>query len=882
MRARTNLSPPVSSFVGRRAELEALEARFETARLVTVLGPGGIGKTRLAMRFGEGRLEAYTAGDGGGVWFVDLAEARTPAGALAAVAEVLGADVAGRSSDAAVADAIGERVARLGRVLVVFDNFEHLVDGAARWVEGWVRGAPSARFVVTSRRVLGIDAEQVLALGPLDREDAAALFVGRARQVRLDAERPDPDVVGEIVDAIDRMPLAIELAASRTRILSAAELASRLERPLEILKSPGKDERHGSVRRAVLDSVALLSPAERRVFALASTMRNGFTVADAEAVLGERVLPRGEVLEVLEVLARTSLLRVEPGEPARHAYFETIRDVAEELAARDEARGAVLEAHSRHYARREPRAAVARDLENLSLAHRTAVRLARQERSADRAADAVAIARRLEGHLLARGLSRARRTLFDETLAALDAAGGADAAAEAWAHLGRGTARKELGETAPARADFEAALTLARETGRDGLAALALTHLGATDDVASDTGAARARFEQALALLERTPEDAVRTRREAEALLQLGHAHRREGDLDEARRRLGGASSRYRVLGDDEGLSAALYELAVLALFAGERGDALAQIDEGLAVARRGGVRAMEGTLTNARAIVLQEQGELAEALDQHARAARILGELGTRHREGSALFYLATAYVEANEPTDALAVLARARRRIAVVGAPRYEALIAACTASALAIVERFDDAAREVERAEAAARRVPNEPALEAAILAHRLAAEVRAGRRDGPGALAEAEAKVRASSNDDSRIALRILRAAVDGTARAGSEDVLEVWPDGRAFRAPRATEAVTLPERSPLRRLLDHFAQRRLEAPGEAVSIDEVIRAGWPDERIRADAALNRAYVAIASLRKKGLRDVLLTTGGGYALSAAVVVRRRAAG
>ena len=130
----------------------------------------------------------------------------------------------------------------------------------------------------------------------------------------------------------------------------------------------------------------------------------------------------------------------------------------------------------------------------------------------------------------------------------------------------------------------------------------------------------------------------------------------------------------------------------------------------------------MEGTLTNARAIVFQERGELAEALAHHAEAARILGELGTRHREASALFYLATAWVEANEPTEALAVLAQARLRIAEVGAPRYEALIAACSASALAMVERYRDAERELERARAAAARVANEPALEAGTYAIR----------------------------------------------------------------------------------------------------------------------------------------------------------------
>ena len=149
--------------------------------------------------------------------------------------------------------------------------------------------------------------------------------------------------------------------------------------------------------------------------------------------------------------------------------------------------------------------------------------------------------------------------------------------------------------------------------------------------------------------------------------------------------------------------------------------------------------------------------------------------------------------------------------------------------------------------------------------------------ARKRDGQAAIREAQSLVSASSNDDSRFALRVLRKVVTGedvTAR----DALVVWPGASAFILPGSSERVTLPPGSPLRRILDHFVTRRLETPGEIVSIDEVIRAGWPDEKIGTDAALNRAYVALTKLRKTGLRDALLTTEGGYMLSEAIVVRR----
>jgi predicted ATPase len=860
MRQRSNLIVPTSSFVGRNSELAALGALFEEARLVTVLGPGGMGKTRFALRYAEDRLPSYASQRGGGVWFVDLGEARVPSSALAAVAAVLGVELVGLGTDDAVADAVARGISGLGRTLLVLDNLEHLADALAPTIERWVRTARSCRMLVTSRVALGIDSEQLLPLGPLSRDEATELFVGRVRQVRGGRELGDIDTVGDIVDAIDRMPLAIELAASRTRLLSTADIQARLERPLDLLGSSRSKDRHGSLRRTVLDSVALLTPTSRRLFALGSVLRNGFTLADAEAVLGDQ----GDVLEALDDLSRTSLLRVsaEAGAPARYGYFETIRDVAEELAQDDPARAAVLAAHARHFAR----SASSADLDNLLLAHETAVRLAEGE--AIWAADAAAIAIGLGPLLSARGLSRLRARLFDHSLTALGQAGG-DVRVRVL--LGRGLALRELGETARARRDFEQALSLAES---DGLRASALAQLAALLDVAGDTAGARPRLLQALELLANTQDDA----RKAEAHLLLGHGYRREGDLAKAKRSIVEAVARYRKLGHDEGLASAMYELAVVDLFAGRRREALALFDEGLAVARRSNVRLMVGSLTTARGCLLQEDGQVTLALEHHAEAARIFRELGSRYREASALFYLATAYIERGDPTEALALLVHARHRIESVGAPRYEALMAAAAATALALLDRFDEAKRELEEAEAALGRVPDEPALGTTVTVHRWVVEVRSGRRDGPTAAREAEERVREGPNDDSRFALRMLKSLVDGRTQPGARHELVVWSGGSAFTPPGHQEPVPLPAGSPLRRILEHLVTCRLESPGEVVSIDEVIHAGWPDEKIGAEAALNRAYVALSSLRKKGLRGVLVSTAGGYALSRGVAVRR----
>jgi tetratricopeptide (TPR) repeat protein len=387
---------------------------------------------------------------------------------------------------------------------------------------------------------------------------------------------------------------------------------------------------------------------------------------------------------------------------------------------------------------------------------------------------------------------------------------------------------------------------------------------------------ARARMLEALELLTSTPRDERRALREAEAQLRLGHAYRREGQLDAARQAISESIDRHRALANDEGLAAALYELAVIDMFAARQAEAFAHFDEGLGVAERGGIRVMTGALQTARGCLLQDAGRLAEALEHHAKAARIFEELGSRYREGSALYYLGTTFLERGDVAESLALFARAAERVADVGAPRYETLIASAQASALAADARFDAAEASMQRAERSAARVENEPALVATLRLHRLGLAMR---RD-PGAdraamLAEAARMVARDPSDDSRFAERLLRAIAVPRTPALPE-ALVVRAAGAAFALPGAATFVALPERSPLRRILEALATRRIEG-GEVLTIDDVIRVGWPSEKIGAEAALNRAYVALAALRKMGLRGILLNAGGGYVLSRAVAVR-----
>lgn len=841
--------------------------------MVTLVGPGGIGKTRLATRYGDGKVDSYSRH--GGVWIVDLSEAWGLDDALDRVERVLAKAINHRTVvGSEQASRVARRVARLGRALLILDNVEHLAAEFAPVVEAWVRRASSVRFLVTSRVALECDAEHILDVGPLAADDAQALF--RRRVQLVSAEGGEDEAVVGIVDAIDRIPLAIELAASRTRVLSLADLRARLVRPLDLLRGSKSASRHASMRQAVLDSVSLLIAPHQRLFALASCLRNGFTLGDAEAVLGDIALPREDILDGVEDLVRTSLLRVSsvPAGAARYEFFRTIREVAEEIAVEEERRQEAECAQRRHFASRWPSASgfEEAELDNQLLAHECAI--------AEGSAEAASIALGLEPWLRTWGRARLRVHLFDETLRMPDVAS-TPKEEHVRMLLGRGLARRELGDTEEARSDFEVALGLLENAPSAGLKAESLTGLADIYDIVGDTERARELCREALELLSLTADDDERRAREASASLLLGHAFRREGKLALAHEAIVAAIERFRLLREGEGLATALYERCVIEMFDARAPQALATVDEGIAVAQRVGARIAEGTLIVARGALLQEAGRFAEALEALAEGARIFDELDSRYREASTLYYLASVYAELGELAEAMTVLGQAEQRIATVRSPHYETLIASCRASVLAMMHLktgrpIEDAQTALRAARLALKAVPNEPALSAAVEVHELIVEVAIGG-DAQGAIARGVRLVDANANDDSRYSLRLLRSLEREQHGVGG-DALVVWPGGNAFALPGSTQRVNLPAESPLRRILHHLTEKRIVSPGEVASIDDLISAGWPGETILGDAALNRAYVALSTLRKKGLRDVLLRVGGGYALSQSVVVRR----
>ncbi len=872
-RSRSNLPDVGSSFVGRDADLAALGARFDAgARLVTLTGPGGVGKTRTALRFAASQVERYSAHGAGGVWFADVTLARTQAGLVSTLAAAIDVPLGVAAEPIAASLELGRALGRRGETLVVLDNFEQVVDEGASLVARWLSEAPLVRFLVTSRVALGVACEERWPLDPLSEVEATALFVARARQVLPSFTAPDGDpVVADIVRALDRMPLAIELAASRVSILAPTALRDRLRTPLELLVRPGDDSRHASVRRTVEDSVRLLGPTAQATLVGASVFRGGFTLAAAERVIGGAT-----ILEDLETLVRHSLLRATPqpslGGELRFSLFETIREVASELARADapsEARRA--ERHALHYAevaRAAGRlaalgtagpgpATLAAELDNITAAHAHAC-------ASGSAMVAFDLALGVDPLLSTRGLAQARVDLLDLTLS-LAGVGDEVAGPVAESLVLRGMAKRELGFAAEARQDLEDGLGRALVAGRPTVAALASIRQGEILEVAGQTSGAHAAFARALAILGTVPPGPERTRCEAEAYLRSGHTHRREGALESADAAIERATERFRQLANEEGLSASLYEAGVVAMFQGRRDAALARMDEGIEIAARTGARMVWGALVTARGGLLQELGRGGEALPSHAEAARAFRELGARYREMSALYYLATAYVDAANPAEALRILSVAEERGHGVDAPRYQALIEGARAVAHVALGDPEAAARALVRAEAAYARAGVEPALGATLAIHALTVR-------GEHAAERAAALAAAHPSDDSRFALRTLISGPRRLDRTG----LRLEDGGRSLHVPNANVPVDLSRRRALRAIVGLLAARRVGAPGEVVTPHEILEAGWPGERVSADAAMNRVYVALTTLRNLGLRDAIVTGAGGYMLSPAISV------
>src|SRR6185312_5441641 len=353
-----NLPQQLTSFLGRERELAEVGKLLKTTRLLTLLGMGGLGKTRLSLQVAADSLDDFPDG----VWFIDLAPIRDEALVPSAVAQELGVqEEPGRALTRTLCAHLKSR-----KVLLILDNCEHLVHACAELAKALLQSAPNVHVIATSREALRIAGEQTYAVLPLPvpdksagvdalaRSDSVQLFVERARLHKPGFALNDRDApaVAELCVRLEGIPLALELAAARVRALSVSEINARLRDRFKLLTGGGRllMERQQTLRALVGWSYDLLQPDEQVLRERLCVFAGGFDLDTCAAVCGTDPLEADDVLDLLTSLADKSLVMAEDlDEGTRYRTLETIREYSrEKLVARGEL-GETAARHCQHF-----------------------------------------------------------------------------------------------------------------------------------------------------------------------------------------------------------------------------------------------------------------------------------------------------------------------------------------------------------------------------------------------------------------------------------------------------------------------------------------------------------------------------------------------------
>ena len=730
---RHNLVPERDAFVGRSAELRLLAQSLDAgARLLTVVGPGGTGKTRFVRRYALAWLGDWP----GGVYFCDLSEARSLDGIHFAVAFALGVPLG--KDDPAVQ--LGHAIAGRGRCLVVLDNFEQVVAHAPATLARWLDRADGAAFVVTSRQRLHLPGELILPMEPLPLQtEAIELFVARAKAQRPDFALADDNQaeVAEVVRLLDGLPLAIELAAARVRVLSPAQIVERLKDRFRLLAGAhGAAARQATLRAAIDWSWDLLTPWEQAALAQCSVFEGGFTLDAAEAVLDLSAWPEAPpAMDAVQALVDKSLLRVwMPKRQGRmdiaEPYFGMYLSIHEYAAGKlQHSRGdATRLAHERHgkyfsdFGSDEAIAALAShggvqrrhmlalEIDNLVAAcHRAILRGDRDAALGTYRAtwqvlelrgpfalgvalgdqllalDGITAAQRTKGLMtLASALSRVGR-VGDARSCLTEALGGAtqlgDQGNVGAVQRNLGLLLHEQGHLAEARSHYETALAISQAQGdRHGMSSV----LGNRGNLYCDEGRmdqARAHYEQSLAIRRELGD----RRAEGTILGNLATLLNEQGHLAEADTCYHAALAIHREVGDHRGEGIALGNLGAVRHDQGQEEQAEQYIRQALAIHRDLGNRRLEGIALGSLGVVLYWQERLDEARSLLEQSLVIHRQVGNRTFEGIVLCNLAAVLGDQGRADEAQRHLRDGLRAAREAGNRRFEGAILGSLAECL-----------------------------------------------------------------------------------------------------------------------------------------------------------------------------------------------------
>ena len=699
---RMTIPEPLTALVGRDAELEELRRCLSEHRLLTLVGPGGVGKTRLALELGRGASE--TLADGGVL--VELAAVGDPAGVPAAISTALGLPNPNR-----LAELIGGR-----ELLVLLDNCEHVITTAATVVEDLLTRCPNLRLLATSREGLRVPGETIWPVPPLRAEDATELFESRVRAAgtRVDLTDEVRQVIAQICARLDGLPLAIELAAARTRAFPVQQLAARLDDRFRLLTGGSRTAlpRQQTLRAVVDWSYELLFDDEQRVFERLSVFPGGCDLATAELVCAGDDLPADDIADLVQALVDKSLvIAVTDGDGLRFTQLQTLAQYGKEkLAERGEA-GPVRDAMAAHFARlcaRSPDAYIGDE-------QRSWLRTIDAERDNLRAALEWAIATddadtalTIAGgaswpHWLAGTSIEGKRWLDD----AFACAGSATPTSRALALTGRGLLDVQAGVRTDVDADLEEALAIFEQAGTGAARSYDLPGLALVSSfyaevatVRGEVAEARRRRQQHIELCARQPAGPF-----ASAVIAYSRAKLAllDGDLDAGEQHYREATAHFRKI--DRPMMLSMCE-AIVADFDERAGDfpaAAKGLEDAIATNATLGLRGFNSSLLARLGWVLLQLGDHAQARDRYDEALHAARWLG--HRP-VLMVSLAGAAVLLHEEgrVDEAAASAREALEVHLAGIPlRFEnrieasahlhpAVVSCCAVLALLAAEAGD----------------------------------------------------------------------------------------------------------------------------------------------------------------------------------------------
>jgi len=622
-----NLPAERDAFIGRAEALQTLATLLEgPTRLVTVLGIGGIGKTRMVLRHATTWLGDYP----GGAWFCDLSTARGLDGIVYAVAQALDVPLGKSDPVQQIASAIAAR----GACLVLLDTFEQVARHAEATIGVWLERAPQAKFIVTSREVLGIAGEQALVLTPMTEDEGCRLFAGRAAATSSNptSSLSDKAAISRLVTLLDGLPLAIELAAARSRVLSPRMLLDRMNERFTVLAMRGGRLDRQVTLRATLDwSWELLSTPEKSALAQLSVFEGGFSLEAAEAVVVTPDSHSTPPMDLVQSLVDKSFVRRTADD--RFDLLQSVQEyAAQHLRAENRFEGSgpstSLNTELRHgiyyggLSEHEVTARASVELDNLA----SACRRASQRGDCTTAFRTLALGWAV---LELRGPFR----LGVELASLVLSMPGLPISIVASVQIIKGRASKALGRISEARASFETALTAARDT--------------------SDR------------------------RCEGEALSKLGSLKANLGRSDEAALDLKAGLTLARTIGDKTLECELLNGLGTLHDYMGRMDAALNDYEQALAVARQIDNRRWEGGVLGNLGNVYYSQGEIAKARAAYEAGLVVARELGNRQWEGDTLCNLGLLRHVQGESEEARSMLGNSLQVAREIGHARLEAIV-------------------------------------------------------------------------------------------------------------------------------------------------------------------------------------------------------------